>query len=218
MKVFKTFLIMVLTFAFAISTVNAAKATTTSKKVATSSESKKEEASTTSSKKSKINFYLFRRTGCPHCADELKYLDKIYNEYKNKINIIVYDTSDGSNSSLLEDVAIRLGVDPKGDNFGVPFTVVGEKTVIGFGEATGNKIKSLIDEAYENQVSDIVAEVIDDNVYSEKTESTDLFEAMKEEGLEITSKKEKKSNIVPIVVFGTIIICVGGLIYYSRKK
>ena len=41
---------------------------------------------------------------------------------------------------------------------------------------------------------------------------------MKEEGLEITSKKTKQSNIIPIIVFGSIIIGISALIYYSRKK
>jgi hypothetical protein len=88
----------------------------------------------------------------------------------------------------------------------------------GFGEGVSeSQLKQLIDTQYEAQPDDVVEGLLDENVYSNLVK-TDLFEAMKEEGLKITSKKSKQNNIIPIVVFGSIIVGVGALIYYSRKK
>lgn len=165
------------------------------------------------SAKSKVNLYLFRREGCPHCQDELKYLDEIYNKYKDKVNIIVYDVTKGNNGQLIEDVANTL----KYQINGVPFTLVGDKYLEGFGSGLEDQLKKLIEDGYKNQPEDIVDGLLDENIYEDLVK-TDLFDAMKEEGLEVTSKKSKQSNILPIIVFGSIIIGVGALIYYSRKK
>ena len=214
-RILKSLLIIVLTFAF-VTTVSAAKKTETKKEtendvVATTDATTTGE--TTKTSKKKVNLYLFRRTGCPHCADELVYLDKIINTYKKKINIVVYDVTAGKNSKLIEDVANTL----KYQISGVPFTLVGDKYVEGFGEGLEDAIIKLIEEGYENQPADLVEGLLDENIYSGLVK-TDLYDAMKEEGLEITSKKVKQNNIIPILVFGSIIVGVGALIYYSRKK
>ena len=166
------------------------------------------------SAKSKVNLYLFRLEGCGHCAAEMEYLDKIYNDYKDKINIVTYEVQSGSNSDLVMDVSSALGVPING----YPFTLIGDQYMGGFGEGVSeSQLKQLIDTQYEAQPDDVVEGLLDENVYSNLVK-TDLFEAMKEEGLKITSKKSKQNNIIPIVVFGSIIVGVGALIYYSRKK
>lgn len=157
--------------------------------------------------------YLFRRAGCPHCQDELVYLDKIINKYKSKINIIVYDVTAGGNSKLIEDVANTL----KYQVNGVPFTLIGSQYLEGFGEGLEGKLKDLIETGYDKQEEDIVESLLDENIYSDLIK-TDLYDAMKEENLEITSKKSKQNNLIPILVFGSIIIGLGALVYYSRKK
>ena len=166
------------------------------------------------SAKSKVNLYLFRLEGCGHCAAEMEYLDKIYNDYKDKINIITYEVSSGSNSKLIMDVASALNTNIDG----YPFTLIGSEYMVGFGEGVSeSSLKSLIDTQYDAQPEDIVEGLLDENIYSNLVK-TDLYEAMKAEGLEITSKKSKQSYLLPIIVFGSIIVGVGALIYYSRKK
>lgn len=200
-KILKSLLIMVLTFTFVITTVSAAK------------ESDDKVTTNSTTEKSKVNLYLFRRTGCPHCQDELVYLDKIINKYKSKINIIVYDVTAGGNSKLIEDVANTL----KYQVNGVPFTLIGSQYLEGFGEGLEGKLKDLIETGYDKQEEDIVESLLDENIYSNLIK-TDLYDAMKEENLEITSKKSKQNNLIPILVFGSIIIGLGSLVYYSRKK
>ncbi|MBR5662047.1 MAG: hypothetical protein IKX00_00160 [Bacilli bacterium] len=166
------------------------------------------------SAKSKINVYLFRLEGCGHCAAEMTYLDKIYNDYKDKINIVTYEVQSGNNAQLVLDVgaAVEYDID------GYPFTLIGDQYMVGFGEGVSeSQLKQLIDTQYDAQPDDIVEGLLDENVYS-NLKKTDLFEAMEAEGLKITSKKSKQNNILPIIVFSSIIVGIGALVYYSRKK
>ena len=40
----------------------------------------------------KINIYLFHSESCPHCKEEIKYLDTlIEGKYKDKINVYKYE-------------------------------------------------------------------------------------------------------------------------------
>lgn len=173
----------------------------------------KNTVSAASSNKNKVTLYMFRRTGCSHCYDELKYLDTIFNEYKDKIKIVIYEVNAGSNSSLYADVTNELNY----TEGGVPITVIGKDYLVGFGSGMEEELLEKINTAYDKQSEDLVAGVMDDNVYDD-LQSTDLYEAMEEEGIEITSKKTKQNNIIPIIVFGSIIIGLSALVYYSRKK
>ena len=201
--ILKGLLLILLAFTFVVTNVSAKKDTDTKETTKT----------TESTTKKKVNLYLFRRSGCPHCADELVYLDKIINDYKDKINIVVYDVTVGGNGQLIEDVANTL----KYQITGVPFTLIGSEYMVGFGSGLEDSLKDLIEKQYDAQPDDLVASLLDENIYSNLVK-TDLYDAMKEEGLEITSKKTKQNNIIPILVFGSIIVGVGALIYYSRKK
>ena len=201
-KLLKGLLIIALAFTFVITSVSADE-----KDPQVISEN------TNETTKSKVNLYLFRKAGCHFCANELVYLDKIINKYNKKINIITYDILEGNNSKLLDDVAASL----KHRVGGVPFTVVGDKFLEGFGEGLESSLIKLIEDGYDNQVDDLVASILDENIYSNLVK-TDLYEAMKKEDLKITSRKEKQNNLIPIIVFSSIIVGVGALIYYSRKK
>lgn len=201
-KLLKGLLIIALAFTFVITSVSADE-----KDPQVISEN------TNETTKSKVNLYLFRKAGCHFCANELVYLDKIINKYNKKINIITYDILEGNNSKLLDDVAASL----KHEVRGVPFTVVGDKFLEGFGEGLESDLIKLIEDGYDNQVDDLVASILDENIYSNLVK-TDLYEAMKKEDLKITSRKEKQNNLIPIIVFSSIIVGVGALIYYSRKK
>jgi thiol-disulfide isomerase/thioredoxin len=206
-KIFLSIIVFALAFSFVSLNVNA----DTKKKT----EDTKEEVKETK-KKEKVTLYLFRRTGCPHCADEMTYLDTIAKKYKNKLNIVVYDTTQGDNAKLLEAVAKVLKVEVQG----VPFNVIGSEHIEGYAETLNETFENLFDESYENQVKDIVKEVLAKGKY-ENLKETDLYEAMKEENLEITSEKSskaKKDTIIIAVFFGVIIVAFGSLVYFSRKN
>lgn len=83
-----------------------------------------------------VNLYLFYSKTCPHCEEEIKMLDSIKDDYKN-LRIYKYELSKDNNSEIFKNVAILFDLNVSG----VPFTIIGEKTFIGYGE---NSKKTII--------------------------------------------------------------------------
>ena len=165
--------------------------------------------------KEKVTLYLFRQTGCPHCADEMQYLDANYKDIKNKFNIVVYDVLEANNKDLVLDVTKALGIDYEG----APFNVIGKQHFTGYADSISTMFDEFMNDAYDAQEKDIVAELIAKNKYKD-LKSTTLFEAMDAEDIEITSKKSPKSNdsIMIIGIFGAVIVLFGALIFASKKN
>ena len=93
----------------------------------------------------KVNIYFFHRTSCPHCKKENKFLDEIEAKYKN-INIYRYEVSSSSeNSKYLKEVKTLF----KEKSNGVPYTVIGDKTFLGYNEYVGDKIEKTIQDYLE---------------------------------------------------------------------
>ena len=96
--------------------------------------------------KEKINIYLFRGKGCPHCADEEKWLESIKKEYGDYINVYDYEVwYNKDNAKLLDKVKKKLNT----YSSSIPFTVIGEKYYVGFSDTTSsnmeNQIKTYLD-------------------------------------------------------------------------
>ena len=50
----------------------------------------------------KVNFYLFKGEGCPHCADEEKWLQDIKKEYNDYVNFYEFEVwYDENNSKMM---------------------------------------------------------------------------------------------------------------------
>ena len=79
------------------------------------------------SDKNLVNIYLFHSDTCPHCKEEIKFLDELEEEYNN-IRIYKYEIGNTENLKLLEEVS-NLYDTPV---MGVPFTVIGDKYFKGF--------------------------------------------------------------------------------------
>lgn len=219
-NIFKYLLVLVAIFAVALTTVNAAKDEKKSDEVTTTDktdDAKDETTKAETKSKQKIKYYLFRQTGCGYCAREMQYLDSIYDKYSDKIEIVVYNIYDGDNRDLLIDVADKLNTTFSG----VPFAIVGDKYVEGYAEQLEPELISMIENGYKNQVKDIVAETIKSGKYKDLKPTT-LAKAMDSEQLEHTSKADgsKKSNdtVIIAVFFGVIVLGLGALVYFSRRK
>lgn len=90
----------------------------------------------------KINLYLFRGEGCPHCAEEEEWLDVIKEDYKDYLNIYEFEVwNHPDNAKLMDEVKAEFKV----TSTGVPFTVIGDNYFVGFSDTTSvnmeNKIK-----------------------------------------------------------------------------
>jgi len=146
--------------------------------------------------KEDVNIYLFHASWCPHCKDEIKFLNSLEDEYDN-IKIYKYETSNNDNYDLMMKVKNRLGL----TGAGIPFTVIGEKVLTGYStdETTGSVIKELIDYYSENSHRDIADEIITygdlQGSIKDPRDLTDITNKTNEE------KKEDTSNIFKGVPF-----------------
>jgi len=95
-------------------------------------------------KSEKLPVYFFWGDGCPHCHDELIFLQKIKDDYP-EIEWLNFETwNNEANYQLLLQVTKEKGGRASGS---VPVTVIGDELVVGFSgeDTTGAKIKQLLD-------------------------------------------------------------------------
>ena len=75
-------------------------------------------------KENTVNIYFFHSYTCPHCKSESKLLEELEKTYDN-INIYKYEISEANNTELLSQVGELFNTKITG----VPFTVIGKKTI-----------------------------------------------------------------------------------------
>ena len=103
----------------------------------------------------KVTLYLFHGDGCPHCASEIEYLNKIESKYEN-LEIVKYEVwYNDENSEFLKSIKSSFGV----DNPYVPATIIGDTIIIGYGDGTGLKIERAIKYYLENDYIDQVERI-----------------------------------------------------------
>ena len=103
----------------------------------------------------KVTLYLFHGDGCPHCASEIEYLNKIESKYEN-LEIVKYEVwYNDENSEFLKSIKSSFGV----DNSYVPATIIGDTIIIGYGDGTGSKIERAIKYYLENDYIDQVERI-----------------------------------------------------------
>lgn len=89
----------------------------------------------------KITIYFFHGDGCPHCAEEHDKLNELLITYGNYIEINDYEVWHNSfNNSLMLKAKDKFSV----TQAGVPFTVIGDKSFIGYNGTVGREIEEAI--------------------------------------------------------------------------
>ncbi|PLX26683.1 hypothetical protein C0583_06650 [Candidatus Parcubacteria bacterium] len=109
----------------------------------------------------KQKLYLFYGSGCPHCHNEIAFLDELVLA-RDDIEVVMMETwYDEANRDILEKFKEVYGIEIRG----VPFTVIGGETITGFGTAdtTGVKIIDLLES--QKGAKDIVEPVIENRMY-----------------------------------------------------
>lgn len=159
------------------------------------------DAPETTAAKEKVNVYLFRGEGCPHCEEAIEWFDNTLSkddEYSSKYNLVSYEVwYDETNSALMEKVAESLETSANG----VPFIVIGDRYFSGFSASSSpDQIKDAINAAYDNaDYQDVVSSV--------------------QNGKEITKEDESSNQILPIVIVSAIaIITVLALVFFTKEK
>lgn len=90
----------------------------------------------------KVNIYLFYSKICPHCQKEEKYFETLKEKYQEKINIYTYEvTENKTNNEIMKSLKKEL----KENSQGVPFTIIGSKTFLGYDESFNERIENTID-------------------------------------------------------------------------
>lgn len=115
-------------------------------------------------KENKVTLYLFHGDGCPHCASEIEYLNKIEKKYKN-LEIVKYEVwYNEENAEFLQKVYEAYGVTRNG----VPTTVIGNTIMQGYGTTTGTTIERAIKYYSENDYIDQVQRIKDGSFVKEE--------------------------------------------------
>lgn len=134
--------------------------------------------------KEPVKLYLFYGDGCPHCAAEKEYLEKLQNKHPD-MEIIMYEVGyNEENATLMNDVKTRL----EKNNQYVPFTVVGETSFTGFNSSFENAIEAAVTECEENKCVDIVS----------------LVQSGEETPEEIITKEEVKTTTMTLPFLGDV--------------
>ena len=124
----------------------------------------------------KIDLYLFHSKTCPHCKEEVKYLEELKKD-KDNLEVHLYEiTKNKENSKLLKTVQNVMDEETSY----VPFTVIGNKVYVGFSNNTKLKIENTV-KAYEkdnDEYIDVVDGIINNTItkdnYKEKTKGKNI--------------------------------------------
>ncbi len=111
-----------------------------------------------SAKENEVTVYLFYGDGCPHCSKEKEFLNKLVKKYEN-VNLKYYEVwYNEENDKLMQIMKEKFGSESKG----VPFTVIGDNSFVGYNENIGYRMEETIKNLLENGDPDNASKVIND--------------------------------------------------------
>lgn len=159
------------------------------------------------SKEKKLNIYLFYGDGCPHCAEEEKFLNE-YLKDKNDINLHKYEVwYNKENRDKFNEIHKLLN--DKGS--GIPYLIIGNNSITGFtNESTPDRIRSTINYYKNIDYTDkvgIYLGVISENNNNQIEEENLKYEENK---FDIPILGSKKAKEVPLLISSIIIGLVDG--------
>lgn len=157
-------------------------------------------------KDKEVTLYLFHGDGCPHCKEEMEYLDSVEKKYKD-LKIVKYEVwYNEENSELLKKVQDTFDITTKG----VPTNVIGSTVITGFGSSTGKTIERAIEYYQKNDYEDIVSQIKDDSYdgkpvdkFSDEEKKTDK-EMSLDTGILGTVNLKKMSLITAAALIGLV--------------
>lgn len=158
-----------------------------------------ESEATESNDDKKVNLYLFRGEGCPHCAEAEEWFDSIKGKYGDYFKVVDYEVwNDEDNAKLMKKVAKLRNEDVSG----VPYIIIGDKSWNGF------------DESYEDEMIKQIKSVYSQDV----SKRYDIMNYVNDSSSNSKTKKSSSSDVLALII---ILIVAGGAgygIYYARKS
>lgn len=153
-----------------------------------------------------INIHLFYGNGCPHCAAEEEFLSD-YLKDRTDVKLYKYEVwYDSHNQELLSKVQKEMGTTNKN---GVPFTVIGKKTIVGYADGvTDEQIKDAINYYLNNDYRDYAGEItgkvkkaeVKEDITKDESKTEDKKENKIEKADDIKDSNQTDENVtVPVL-------------------
>ena len=102
--------------------------------------------------------YLFHGDGCPHCAEEKKFLTQMLSKYPN-LEVKYYEVwNNEENDKLMNILKEKMDNNVKG----VPFTIIGDNSFIGYNENIAYQVEEVIKELSNKGDPDTAGKLIND--------------------------------------------------------
>lgn len=168
---------------------------------------------------------LFYGEGCPHCAEEEKYLTTLKYQLGENLNIEKYEVwNNQENNELFSKVRNALNE----NHDGVPFLVIGNKSFMGFNDDTAKDIKKTVFENLKQNNLNIVNLIKNGNTTSNNTSvqpNTSIHLSLLDEvnpqktNITLTALTEGMSDAINLGSLWIILFLAGILLsVYNNKK
>lgn len=151
-----------------------------------------------------VNLYLFYGDGCPHCAEEEKFIDE-YLKTEKSAKLIKYEVWHSE-----ENRKTWVKIQDKLNNHenGVPYLIIGDEVIVGYLDGVTNEnIKKYVNK-YKNdkKYEDKVAKILNNEEIKTKKEVKKKKEEVKEYNLPILGKVNPRKVSLPLlsVVLGLV--------------
>lgn len=176
-----------------------------------------------------VNIYFFYGNGCNYCSQEKAYLEALKERYFN-IRIYSYDISGDVNNNLMKQAKELYGVDQNG----IPFTIIGDSTFLGFSQskkcemekkiyeysyhAYDNKFgKNLVNVSYRTDLTGDVKESYDESNYVIEETGTVTTTITKEEKPTIWNNSKYRASII-LVGIGLCLALIALILGILERK
>lgn len=95
----------------------------------------------------KTTVYLFWGDGCPHCAKEKSFLEKLEKKYEDDLEVKMYEVyNNKENQKLFQEVAKAYGIEARG----VPIAFIGDEHWTGYADRMNEEIENQVKQCIEN--------------------------------------------------------------------
>lgn len=178
-----------------------------------------------------VNIYFFYNNGCNYCSQEKPYLEALKERYFN-IRVYSYDVSSDINANLMKQAKELYGIDESG----IPFTIIGDSTFLGFSQSKKCEMEKKIYEysyhSYENKFgknlgnigyrTDLKGDVknyYDESNYVVEETGQEITTITKEEKPTIWNNSKYRASIilVGIGLFLALIVFILGILERKRR-
>ena len=151
-----------------------------------------------------VNLYLFYGDGCPHCAEEKKFIDE-YLKTEKSAKLIKYEVWHSEDN---RKTWVKIQDKLNNHENGVPYLIIGDEVIVGYLDGvTDENIKKYVNK-YKNdkKYEDKVAKILNNEEIKTKKEVKKKKEEVKEYKLPILGKVNPRKVSLPLlsVVLGLV--------------